>query len=114
MITNDENWIAYNNVLCKRLAPEVMIRRQRFQKQNFIRGRLCSQFGGIGRVWCFLSFNQGTEQSVRLCTKGNWTVRTKLSSKNVNRKGVVFHRDNEGAHTFLATRQELLETGGIC
>ena len=56
IITGDEKWIVYNNVVRKRSWSK------RDQKLNCIKKRLCCLFGGIGKVWYFLNCFQGTNR----------------------------------------------------
>ena len=72
-------------------------------------------FGGIGKVWYFLSCFQGTKRLnshvyCRQLNKLNAVVKEKRPEL-VNRKGVIFHHDNATPHTSLATRQKLLRLG---
>lgn len=100
----------FTSMLCANgFDLEVIIRRQRLQMQSFIRWRLCSKCGGIIRLWCILWSNQGKEQSLQMCTVGNWTEavmqkRPKLAS----RKRVVFRQDNTRSYTSFATHSKVI------
>ena len=82
------------------LGPDVMVRLKRHRKQTFIRGRLCSQCGGISKVLCFSSSYQVIKQSIEMCIVGNWTVWTNPSSKNVQNSLIV------KAWCFITTMQD--------
>ena len=87
-ITSDKMWIVYNNVVPNGFGPELMICYQQLKNLNFIRWRLWCLYRETGRVWCFLSSNQGTELLLRMRT-GNWTVWRKLSSRSIRSSSVV-------------------------
>ena len=85
------------------------------QKLVFIKRRFCYQFSGITKELSILnSYHEllPLQPNDQFCclhwTKLNNAVEEKRPELT-NRKGVVFHHDNARPHTFLITRQKLLE-----
>ena len=69
MITGDEKWVVYNNVVRKRSWSKRDELPQTTSKVlNCIKKRLSYLFGGIGKVWYFLSCFQGTKRLIRMST----------------------------------------------
>ncbi|XP_014611211.1 PREDICTED: histone-lysine N-methyltransferase SETMAR-like [Polistes canadensis] len=73
IITGDEKLIVYHNVNRKRSwctlneSSQATSKAQRSKKRKFF-----CQFGGMGKVRCFLSCFQGTKPLIRRSTVGNW------------------------------------------
>ena len=95
-------------------GAKTMIHRQRFQKQNFIRGRLYSLCGQIEIVLFFelqprnriINSDVYCRQMARL----NEIVIQKRPELS-NHKRIVFHYHNVRSHKCLAIRQKILELG---
>ena len=68
IITGDEKWIVYNNLVRKRSCSSVMNHHKQHRKLHCMKKKLCCLFGEIGKVWYFLSCFQGTKRSIRICT----------------------------------------------
>ena len=54
--------------------PSAMDHHKQYQKLNHIKKTLCCMFDGIGKVWYFLSYFQGTKRLIRM----SWVTRQKL------------------------------------
>ena len=115
IITGDEKWIVYNNVVRKRSwskrdePPQTISKAELHGKKIML------------TVWWYwkdvvffelLPRNQTINSDVycRQLNKLNAVVKEKRSEL-VHRKGVIFHHYNATPHTFLATRQKLLRLG---
>ncbi|KAG6804544.1 Ammar1 transposase [Apis mellifera caucasica] len=86
---------------------------KQYQKLVFIKRRFCYQFGGITKELSILKSYHPTINSVvyiEQLTKLNNAVEEKRPELT-NQKDVVFHHDNARPHTYLVTRQKLLELG---
>ena len=90
-----------------------------YQKLSCIKKRSCCQFGGITKVFVvyfeLLLNNRTINDQLRCllpttCEIGR-SNQSEKKSELVNRKGIVFHHDDAGPHTSLATRTKLLELG---
>ena len=55
IITGDEKWFVYNNVVRKRLCSKRDEPPQTTSEAEFHQKRLCCLFGGIGKVWYFFA-----------------------------------------------------------
>ena len=115
IITGDEKWIFYNNVVRKRSwskrdePPQTTSKAELRQKKIML------------FVWWnwkdvvffeLLQMSQTINSDVycRQLNKLNAAVKEKRPEL-VNRKGVIFHHDNATPHTSLATSQKLLRLG---
>ena len=115
IITGDEKWIVYNNVVRKRSSskrdepPQTTLKAKLHQKKNM----LSIWWDWKGVVFFELLLRNQTINSVVYCyqmNKLNAAVKEKRP-KLVNRKSVIFHHDNATSHTSLATSQKLLRLG---
>ena len=115
IITGDEKWIVYNNVVRKRSwskrdePPQTTSKAELHQKKIM----LSVWWDWKGVVFFeLLPRNQTINSDVycRQLNKLNAAVKEKRPEL-VNRKGVIFHHDNATPHTSLATRQKLLRLG---
>lgn len=92
-------------------GPNVMILLKGYQKQTFIRGRLCSQYGGILKVFFWGPTKEPNNQFECVLSAIHHPFIIQKCSKLINRKGVVFHHNNARPHTSLIACQKLLELG---
>ena len=112
VITCDEKWIVYNNVVRKRPWPkrdeslQTTSKAELHQKKNM----LSVWWDWKGVVFFeLLPRNQTINSDVYCCqlNKLNAAVNEKWPEL-VNRKGVIFHHEHATPHTSLATRQKLI------
>ena len=68
IITGEEKWIVYNNVVRKGSCSKCDEPPQTTSKAALNQKILCCLFGGIGKVWFFLSCFQGTKRLIWMCT----------------------------------------------
>ena len=115
IITGDEKWIVYNNVVRKRPwfkrdeRPETTSKAELHLKKFML---------SVWWDWKGVEFsellprNQMINLNVYCCqlNKLNAAVKGK-QPELVNRKDVIFHHDNATPHTSVATRQNLLRLG---
>ena len=115
IITDDEKWIVYNNVVRKRSwskrdePPQTTSKAELHQKKIM----LSVWWGWKGVVFFeLLSRNQTIASDVccRQLNKLNAVVKEKRPEL-VNHKGVIFHHDNSTPHTSLASCQKWLRLG---
>lgn len=115
LITGDEKWIVYNNVVRKRSwyrrdgSPQTTSKADIHQKKVML--SVWWDFKGI--VFFELLPRNQTINSDVYCRQLNSLNESIIQKRPelVNRKGVVFHHDNARPHTSLITRQKLLELG---
>ncbi|KAG6803711.1 Ammar1 transposase [Apis mellifera caucasica] len=115
LITGNEKWVVYNNIKRKRSWSRPREPAQTTSKAGIHRKKvLLSVWWDYKGIVYFelLSPNRTINSVVYIeqLTKLNNAVEEKRPELT-NRKGVVFHHDNARPHTFLATRQKLLELG---
>ena len=115
IITGDEKWIVYYNIVRKRSwskheePPQTTLKAELHQKNIM----LSFWWDSKGVVFFkLLPRNQTINSDVycRQLNKLNAAVKEKRSEL-VNRKGVIFHHDNATPHTSFAIRQKLLRLG---
>lgn len=115
MVTGDEKWIVYNNVVRKRSwcqgdeLPKTSSQADIHQKKVML--SVWWDFKGIV-FFELLPRNQTINSNVY--TQQLDSLNQSIAQKRpelVNRKRVVFHHDNARPHTSLITRQKLLELG---
>lgn len=115
MITGDEKWIVYNNVVRKRSWRHSKELPQTTSKAGLHPKKIMLSVWwdckGIIRYELLLS-GKTIDSSVYCSqlTKLDEEIREKRSEL-ANRKGVVFHHDNARLHTSLTTRKKLLCLG---
>ena len=111
----DEKWVVYNNIKWKRSWSRPREPVQTTSKAGIHQKKILLSvwWDYKGIVYFELLPPNRTINSVvyiEQLTKLNNAVEEKRP-KLTNRKGVVFHHDNARLHTFLVTRQKLLELG---
>jgi len=115
LITGDEKWIVYNNVVRKRSwcrrddLPQATSKADIHQRKVM----LSVWWDRKGVVFFELLPRNQTINSNVYCRQLD-SLNESLIQKRpglVNRKGIVFHHDNARPHTSLITRQKLLELG---
>ena len=77
IITGDEKWVVYDNVVRKRYKRDI--------RQIFIKRRLFWVFGWISKVLFILSCSQGTKLSIPMSSfvsQWNWTKKSRNSGQN--------------------------------
>lgn len=115
IITGDEKWIVYNNVVRKRSwskrdePPQTTSKAELHQKKVML--SVWWDYKGIV-YFELLPKNQTINSDVycRQLTKLDEEIKKKRPEL-ANRKGVIFHHDNARPHTSLVTRQKLLRLG---
>lgn len=115
MVTGDEKWVVYDNVVRKRSWS-----RQGEQAPTTAKADIHQKKVLLSVWWDYkgivyfelLPRNQtiNSEVYIRQLTNLNNAIQEKRPEL-ANRKGIVFHHDNARPHTSLATRQKLLELG---
>ena len=111
IIAGDDKWIVYNTSIENDHNPSTMKLHEPLQRLIFTKIRLCSQFGGIGRMWYGMEMflrNQTIKSDVyyQQLDKLN-TFINKKRPELVNCKGVILHQNIARQHTSLVTRQKL-------
>lgn len=115
IVTGDEKWIVYNNIDRKRSwskrdePPQTTSKAKLHQKKIM----LSVWWDWKGVVYFeLLPRNQTINSDVhcRQLSKLNAAIKEKRPEL-ANRKGVIFHHDNDRPHTSLVTRQKLLRLG---
>ena len=86
MVTGDEKWIVYNNVVRKRSWGKRDEPPYRPPRPVFTRRKSCCAFGGIGRESCIMSSSRRTRRSIRIGTAPNSTNWMQRSRKNVRNR----------------------------
>lgn len=115
LVTGDEKWIVYNNVVRKRSwskrgeAPQTTAKDGLHPKKVM----LCIWWDCKGVVYYELLPPNQTINSDKYCSQLDKLKRALLKDRPelINRKVVVFHQDNAKPHTSLQTRQKLLRLG---
>lgn len=115
ILTGDEKWVIYNNVVRKRhwaTKKEVPLT---VAKPNLHQNKvlLCCWWDSRGVVYYELLKPGETITSVRYCqqlNKLNEALRIKRPDL-VNRKGIIFHQDNARPHVAMMTQKKLCEFG---
>ena len=115
IITGDEKWNVYNNIVRKQSwskrdeLPQTTSKAELHQKKIML--SIWWDWKGVV-VFELLPRNQTINLDVycRQLDKLNALVKKKRPEL-VNRKGVIFHHSNATPHTSLATRQKLLWLG---
>lgn len=115
LVTGDEKWIVYDNVVRKRSwrsssePPQTTSKAGLHPKKIML--SVWWDYKGI--IYYELLPSDRTIDSTVYCsqlTKLNQAIRSKRPEL-ANRKGVVFHHDNARPHTSLTTRNKLLRLG---
>ena len=115
LITGDEKWIVYNNVVRKRSWSRSVDTRNTIAKaeshQKKVMLSVWWDFKGIV-FFELLPKNQTIDTTV-YCRQFDSLQQSIMQKRSelINRKGVVFHHDNARPHTSFLTRQKLLELG---
>lgn len=115
MVTGDEKWIVYNNVVRKRSwgkrdEPPLPTPKAGLHPKKVM---LCVWWDWKGILYYELLPQNQTINSDRYCSQLD-QLDAAIKEKRpelANRKGVVFHQDNARPHVSLRTRQKLLELG---
>lgn len=115
LVTGDEKWIVYNNVVrkrswCKPGEPPAATPKAGLHPKKVM---LCIWWDWKGVVYYELLPPNQTINSDVYCRQLAKLKRA-LAEKRpelVNRKGVVFHHDNAKPHTSLQTQQKLVRLG---
>lgn len=115
MVTRDEKWIVYDNVVCKRSWKHSSEPPQATSKAGLHPKKIMLSvwWDYKGVIYYELLPSGKTIDSTVYCsqlTKLDQAIRTKRPEL-ANRKGVVFHHDNARPHTSLTTRNKLLSLG---
>lgn len=115
IITGDEKWVTYNNIVRKRSWSRRDELAQTISKPELHAKKIMLSvwWDYKGVVYFELLPRNQTINSNIYCqqlTKLNEAVKEKRPEL-ANRKGIVFHHDNARPHTSLATRGKLLELG---
>ena len=115
LITGDEKWMKYENVRRKRSWLKCGEVTQTTAKLALTASKveLSVWWDWKGIVYYEILEPGQTVDSVIYCQRLT-ILREAIKNKHpelVNRKGVVFHRDNARPHTSLMTRQKLTELG---
>lgn len=112
LVTADEKWIVYNNVIRKRSwskrgEPPAATPKDGLHPKKVM---LCIWWDWKGVVYYELLPQGQTIDSDKYCSQLNKLKRALHENRpeTINRKGVVFHHDNAKPHTSLQTRQKLL------
>ena len=106
-MTGDEKWILYNNVKQKNCWACKMNHQQPHQRPIFLQRRWCYIYGWIGREFSIMSSFWKTNHfqqvlpPVRPTESNIW----QKCPESVNRKCIMFHKDNSRLHVSLMTRQ---------
>lgn len=115
LITGDEKWITYNNVIRKRSwskrgeSSQTTPKAETHQKKVML-----SIWWDYKRVLYFELLPRNTTIISDVYCQQLDKLNDSLKQKRpelVNRRGVVFHQDNAKPHTSLKTRQKLQELG---
>ncbi|CAK9827264.1 Histone-lysine N-methyltransferase SETMAR [Anthophora retusa] len=115
VITGDEKWIVYNNMVRKRswsqrnAPPQTRSKPEIHQRKVML--SVWWDFKGV--VFFELLPRNQTINSDVYCRQLD-SLKESIKQKRpelVNRNGVVFHHDNARPHTSLVTRQKLIELG---
>ena len=115
IITGDEKWVIYDNVVQKRLWSKRDEPAQSTSKPDIHQKKVMLSvwwdFKGI-LYFELLTRNQTINSNVycRQIMKLDKEIKEKRPEL-ATRKGVIFHQDNARSHTSLVTRKKLLEVG---
>ena len=115
MVTGDEKWIVYNNVVRKRSWKQRDEAAQSTSKANMHQKKvMLSVWWDFKGVVHFELLPKNVTINSAVCCHQLDNVNNAIKTKRpdlVNRKGVVFQHDNARPHTSLVTRQKLLALG---
>lgn len=115
LITGDEKWVRYENVVRKRSWKKRGEPLQTTSKPGLTENKvmLCVWWDWKGIVYYQL-LPPGLTLNSELYCRQLMQLEQAIKKKRpelINRKGVVFHHDNARPHTSLMTRQKLTELG---
>lgn len=115
IVTGDEKWVKYENIVRKRSWKKVGEAPEMTPKPGLTAKKvmLCVWWDWKGIVY-YEVLPHGLTLNSELYCKQLVNLKTALEQKRpelINRKGVVFHHDNARPHTSLMTRQKLTELG---
>ncbi|GFS57554.1 mariner Mos1 transposase [Trichonephila clavipes] len=111
MVTGDEKWVTYDNIVRKRSWSKCGEAVQTVAKPGLTARKvlLCVWWDWKGIIYYELLLYGQTLNSVIYCQRLD-RLKLVIDQKRpelANRRGIVFHQDNARPHTSVVTRQKL-------